>query len=217
MKNTFGSDFASSLLQIKAIELRPHNPFTWASGRRSPIYCDNRAVLSFPKVRTMVKSALVELADSIPGFDTIAGVATAGIPHGVLLADSLELPFVYVRSSAKDHGRQNLIEGRLPLNAKVLVVEDLISTGGSSLKAVQALREAGAEVMGCLALFSYDFKEAKQAFAEAGCPLLTISDYPSLVQKAIESNYINSSDADILSSWNQDPVAWHEQFISSEV
>ncbi len=217
MKNTYSGDFASSLLQIKAIELRPHNPFTWASGRRSPIYCDNRAVLSFPTVRTMVKSALVELAGSILGFDTIAGVATAGIPHGVLLADSLELPFVYVRASSKDHGRQNLIEGRLPSNAKVLVVEDLISTGGSSLKAVDALRQAGAEVIGCLALFSYGFKEAHQAFENAKCPLLTISDYPTLLQEAIKINYINANEADILSAWNQNPVAWHEQFVNSEV
>nr|MCU0346243.1 orotate phosphoribosyltransferase [Saprospiraceae bacterium] len=157
------SEVAKRLLQIKAIKLSPQKPFTWASGILSPIYCDNRLVLSHVDTRGFVKDCLVEKSKDFASFDAVAGVATAGIAHGMLLADALGLPFAYVRSKAKEHGRQNLIEGELPENAKVLVVEDLISTGGSSLQAVESVRQAGYKVVGVLAIFSYNFDKATMA------------------------------------------------------
>ena len=172
---------AQHLLQIKAIKLSPQNPFVWASGRRSPIYCDNRISLSHPEVRTYLVSQLVEQSKGFGSIDGVAGVATAGIPHGALLADRLGLPFIYIRSKAKAHGRQNQIEGELQPGANYLVVEDLVSTGGSSLLAVEALREAGGTVAGVLALFTYGFPEAEQAFAKADCPLQTLSHYDALL------------------------------------
>ncbi|MEZ4958896.1 MAG: orotate phosphoribosyltransferase [Saprospiraceae bacterium] len=195
------SEIAKRLLQIKAIKLSPQKPFTWASGIQSPIYCDNRIVLSHPAVRDFVKDCLVEKSKDFGNFEAIAGVATAGIAHGMLLADALKLPFAYVRSKAKEHGRQNLIEGELPERAKVLVVEDLISTGGSSLAAVDAVRQSGAEVVGVLAIFSYNFEKAHKAFEMANCPLVTLSNYDVLVREALSIKYINLIDVDMLTTW----------------
>ncbi len=195
------AEIAKRLLQIKAIKLSPQKPFTWASGILSPIYCDNRIVLSHPEVRDFVKKCLIEKSKDFSNFDAVAGVATAGIAHGMLLADSLGVPFAYVRSKAKGHGRQNLIEGELPKGAKVLVVEDLISTGGSSLAAVEAVREEGLEVVGVLAIFSYNFEKAIQAFEKANCPLETLSNYDVLVREALAIKYVNLIDVDMLTTW----------------
>lgn len=202
---------ARQLLQIKAIKLNPQNPFTWASGRRSPIYCDNRVVLSHPAVRRFVAEQLVMASSAFQPFAGVAGVATAGIPHGALLADRLDVPFVYIRSSAKAHGRQNLIEGELLPGARYLVVEDLISTGGSSLQAVEALRQAGGEVAGVVALFSYGFAEAQAAFDTAHCPFATLSHYDALLTEAVASGYITTEEQSLLADWRQDPVAWSER------
>jgi orotate phosphoribosyltransferase len=210
--NSQDRSVAKHLLQIKAIKLNPQNPFTWASGRRSPIYCDNRIVLSFPAVRNQLLDALVACSATFKSFTGVAGVATAGIAHGALLADRLNLPFIYIRSKAKAHGRQNQIEGRLEEGANYLVVEDLISTGGSSLQAVEALRAAGGEVAGVLALFSYGFPEAAQAFAAAHCPVATLSNYDALLAEALSSGYITQQEQALLANWRKDPVAWSEQF-----
>ncbi|MFQ5447782.1 MAG: orotate phosphoribosyltransferase [Saprospiraceae bacterium] len=195
------SEVAKKLLQIKAIKLSPQKPFTWASGIQSPIYCDNRIVLSHPEIREYIKSCLVEKAKEFGEFNAVAGVATAGIPHGVLLADILKLPFVYVRSKAKKHGRQNLIEGELAGYERVLMVEDLISTGGSSLAAVEAVRNTGCTVAGVLAIFTYNFEKATQAFENAGCKLATLSNYDILLREALASKYINLNDVDLLTTW----------------
>lgn len=203
---------ARQLLQIKAIKLNPQNPFTWASGRRSPIYCDNRVVLSYPEVRTSIQDSLVAASAAFPDFTGVAGVATAGIAHGALLADRLGLPFIYIRAKAKAHGRQNQIEGELQPDARYLVIEDLISTGGSSLQAVEALRQAGGQVVGVMALFSYGFPEAAQAFAAAKCPLHTLSNYPALLEEAVASGYITTDEQNLLVNWRENPVAWSEQF-----
>ena len=195
------SEVAKQLLQIKAIKLSPQKPFTWASGILSPIYCDNRITLSHPRVRQLIKSGLAEKSKEFGNFDAVAGVATAGIAHGLMLAEALELPFAYVRSKAKGHGRQNLIEGELEKGVKVLVVEDLISTGGSSLAVVKALREYGVEVVGVLALFTYNFEKAKNAFKEADCPLHTLSNYDVMIREALAIKYINLIDVDLLTTW----------------
>ena len=197
------TEVAKRLLQIKAIKLSPQNPFTWASGIQSPIYCDNRVALSYPEVRNYLKEAFVQKATAFPAFDTIAGVATAGIAHGALLADALQLPFVYVRDKAKAHGRQNRIEGHLTGKEKVLVIEDLISTGGSSIKAVAALREAGCEVVGVLAIFTYGFKKAERTFADADCLHKTLSDYPTLLEEAAASGYIDRTELEHLENWRR--------------
>lgn len=202
MKN-LAAGVAQRLLQINAIKLSPQNPFTWASGMKSPIYCDNRIVLSYPAIRSYIIEGFKEKASTFPVADKIAGVATAGIPHGALLADKMQLPFVYVRSKAKGHGRQNLIEGELKGNEKVLVIEDLISTGGSCLKAVDALKERGVEVVGVLAIFTYGFQKAVDAFAEAGVPFATLSDYDTLVNEAIEANYVTQGDLATLREWRE--------------
>jgi len=199
---------AQHLLQIKAIKLNPQNPFTWASGRRSPIYCDNRIVLSFPSVRSFIQDQLVLATKTFESFDGIAGVATAGIAHGALLADRLGLPFIYIRDKAKGHGRQNQIEGMLEQGKSYLVIEDLISTGGSSLKAIDALRAAGGKVAGLLALFTYGFQESQSAFKAANCEWKSLSHYDALLQEAVESAYITSDDHELLSSWRKDPIAW---------
>jgi len=196
-------EVARQLLQIKAIKLSPQKPFLWASGIESPIYCDNRLVLSHPSVRKFIKSALVEEAKGFGPFDVVAGVATAGIAHGVLLADALDKPFVYVRSKAKAHGRQNQIEGELSADARVLVVEDLVSTGGSSLQAVEALRQAGATVLGVLAIFSYGLPEAHRAFEAAKCPLKTLTDYPTLIAIAHTTRHIDPEDLTLLNAWRE--------------
>ncbi len=196
-------EVARQLLQIKAIKLSPQKPFTWASGLESPIYCDNRLVLSHPSVRNFIKSAMVECSKEFEPFEGVAGVATAGIAHGVLLADALGKPFVYVRSKAKAHGRQNQIEGELPSDSRVLVVEDLVSTGGSSLQAVEALRQAGAQVVGVLAIFSYGFPEAHRAFDAAHCPLKTLTDYPTLIAIAQTTRHIGPEDLTLLNTWRE--------------
>ena len=204
------SNIAQLLLQIKAIKLKPQNPFTWASGLMSPIYCDNRISLSYPNVRHQILAAFVDLSKKFGHFDMIAGVATAGIPHGALVAHALNLPFIYVRSSAKAHGRQNLIEGRLTGEENILVVEDLISTGGSSMFAVEALRAKGCNVVGVMAIFSYGFEQATTTFAQANCQINTITDYDTLIQEAVKSNYINSDQMELLQSWKSNPRKWGE-------
>lgn len=208
----FATEVAKRLLQIKAIKLSPQNPFTWASGLRSPIYCDNRTLLSYPHIRDMVVEGLVEKSKLFSDFDLVAGVATAGIPHGALLADRLKLPFAYVRAKAKEHGRQNLIEGEIKPDQKVLVIEDLISTGGSSLQAVEALRAEGCAVVGVLAIFSYEFDAAKVAFQEADCHLETLSNYSIMTQVAIESAYVSPADQETLKLWRQNPKQWSAQW-----
>ncbi len=199
---------ARYLLQIKAIKLEPEEPFTWASGWKSPIYCDNRLALSYPEIRTFIKERFAEKAGRFEPFDLVAGVATAGIPHGVLLADRLEKPFVYVRSKPKAHGRQNQIEGLLEPGQRVLVIEDLISTGGSVLKAVEALRDAGAEIAGVLAIFTYGFAQAEEAFARAGVAWGTLTDYPTLLEEAVAAHYLDERWLATLESWRKDPARW---------
>lgn len=203
----YASKVARHLLEIKAVKLSPQEPFTWASGMLSPIYCDNRVALSYPAVRNFLKQCLKE-ASELFEFDVVAGVATAGIPHGILLADALKKPFVYVRASAKDHGRRNLIEGELPPHSNVLVVEDLISTGGSCLHAVEALREAGAKVSGVLAIFQYGFEKADTAFAQYQVPFHTLSDYDTLVAEAHAIGYIDAADLETLRKWRENPQGW---------
>lgn len=204
-------EVARHLLQIKAIKLNPQNPFTWASGRKSPVYCDNRVVLSYPAVRSFIQEQFVALAASFAAIEGVAGVATAGIPHGALLADRLGLPFIYIRSKAKAHGRQNQIEGELKPGASYLVIEDLISTGGSSLKAVDSLRTAGGKVAGVLAIFSYGFPEAEAAFRAANCPMHTLTNYEALIEEAIETGYVTADQQALLQAWRKDPIAWSEQ------
>ncbi len=202
------STVARHLLDIQAVKLRPNDPFTWASGLMSPIYCDNRVALSHPAVRRYLKHALAEQSKNFPAFEVVAGVATAGIPHGVLLADALELPFIYVRGSAKEHGRRNLIEGELQPGQRVLVIEDLISTGGSCLVAVDALREAGAEVVGVLAIFQYGFAKAATAFADKNVLFQTLTNYDVLVEEAARSGYVSEQDLITLKKWRENPEGW---------
>ncbi|MBK8623598.1 MAG: orotate phosphoribosyltransferase [Saprospiraceae bacterium] len=205
------NEIARNLLQIKAIKLNPQNPFTWASGMRSPIYCDNRVSLSHPQSRNVIVSGLVSTSSDFDPFDAVCGVATAGIAHGALLADRLNLPFAYVRSSAKSHGRQNQIEGELSAGQKVLVIEDLISTGGSSLEAVSVLRENGIEVAGVLAIFDYGFQKAKDNFQHADCIYKTLSHYDVLLSEALSMQYISEDEKNILATWRKDPEHWYEQ------
>lgn len=201
--------FAEKLLNIKAIKLQPNEPFTWASGWKSPIYCDNRKTLAYTDVRTFVKIELCRnIQEIFPEAKAVAGVATGAIAQGALVADQLCLPFVYVRSKPKDHGMGNLIEGELPEGAKVVVVEDLISTGGSSLKAVEALRQAGYEVVGMVASYTYGFPVAEEAFSKANVKLVTISDYQTVVEVAAETGYIKPEDVAILKEWRKDPGGW---------
>lgn len=207
--DSYAIEFAGKLLNIGSIKLRPENPFTWASGWRSPIYCDNRLTLSYPEIRKWIKEKLaVGISEQFAGAEIIAGVATAGIPHGALVADALNLPFIYVRSEAKKHGLSNQIEGKLEAGKKVVVIEDLLSTGGSSLTAVHALRNAGAEVSGLVALFTYAFDIAQNAFDEAACKFFTISDYPSLITYAIQNNLIDNQTKLLLEEWRKNPAVW---------
>lgn len=209
--NSIATEFAARLLEVKAVKVQPDEPFTWASGWKSPFYCDNRKTLSYPKLRTFVKNNLVELIKaSFSDADAVAGVATGAIAQGALVADALGLPFCYVRSKAKDHGMGNLIEGTLPEGSKVVVVEDLISTGGSSLKAVEALRAAGFEVVGMVAAYTYGFPIAEQAFQNAGVKLLTLTNYEAVVSAAIESGYITASQQPTLNEWRKDPANWRQ-------
>lgn len=200
---------AENLLQIKAIKLEVTKPFTWASGIKSPIYCDNRVTLSYPKLRTYIRQQLVELINENYGsVDVIAGVATGAIAHGALVAQELGLPFVYVRSTEKGHGLTNKIEGRVQSGQSVVVVEDLISTGKSSLNAVEALREAGCNVKGMVAIFTYNLKAAEDNFKKAKCELSTLTDYDILVEKAIEQKYIKDSHLETLIKWRENPHKW---------
>lgn len=200
---------AEFLLQIKAVKLQPDQPFTWASGIKSPIYCDNRKILSYPKIRTYIRHQFVTLiTENYVKPDVIAGVATGGIAIGALVAQELGLPFVYVRSEAKKHGMTNLIEGELSEGQSVVVIEDLISTGGSSLKAVEALRQAGCTVKGLVAIFTYGFDEAVQAFKKAKCKMETLTDYNVLLETAVERHYVDEKDLKRLKEWRSDPAAW---------
>lgn len=201
--------FAGKLLGIKAIKLQPNDPFTWASGWKSPFYCDNRKTLSYHDVRSLVKLELVHaILANFPEATAVAGVATGAIAQGVLVAEELAMPYAYVRPKPKDHGMKNQIEGELPEGSKVVVVEDLISTGGSSLKAVAALREAGFEVVGMVASYTYGFPVAEEAFKEANVQLVTLTDYQSVVEKALETGYINKEDVPMLDEWRKDPANW---------
>jgi len=200
---------AEYLLQIKAIKLQPSNPFTWASGWKSPIYCDNRKTLSFPEVRSFIRDSFAEMIKELyPQAEMIAGVATGAIAHGALAADKLGLPFIYVRSGAKEHGLGNQIEGYFNAGQKVVVIEDLISTGGSSLSAVRALREAGCEVLGMVAIFTYEFKKAADGFAADKCKLDTLSNYTALIDTAVSTGYIGESEVETLKKWRVDPSVW---------
>ncbi|MDK2842991.1 MAG: orotate phosphoribosyltransferase [Anaerophaga sp.] len=202
---------AGQLLQIKAIKLQPANPFTWASGWISPIYCDNRKTLSYPDIRNFIKIQFARIImEKWPEVDVIAGVATGAIAQGALVADLLGKPFVYVRSSPKGHGLENLIEGDLKPGQKVVVIEDLISTGGSSLKAVEALRNNGADVLGMLAIFTYGFQVAEDNFAAAGVEYKTLSNYEVLIKVAVESGYISADDLNALTDWRENPENWRK-------
>ena len=202
-------DFASRLLQVKAIKLPPNNPFTWASGWLSPFYCDNRKTLSYPELRNYVKLELVhKVLECFPEAEVVAGVATGAIAQGALVADELNLPFVYVRSKPKDHGLENLIEGDLKPGMKVVVIEDLISTGGSSLKAVEAIRSNACEVIGMVASYTYGFPVAENAFREANVRLETLTDYEHVVAEALATGYISEHDVEVLHDWRQAPDKW---------
>ncbi len=204
-----GQQIAEYLLQIKAIKLNPANPFTWASGIKSPIYCDNRKILSHPQLRNFVRDAFAEVIhDKFPDAEVIAGVATGAIAMGVLVAEKMNLPFIYVRSSAKGHGLQNAIEGDFDSSRKILVIEDLVSTGKSSLAAVKTLRETGAEVLGMVAIFSYLLDVATTNFQDANCQLEILSDYNKLIEKAIGLSYIQPEQLDTLKKWRKNPNEW---------
>lgn len=207
--NAYKEKLAEYLLQIKAIQLNTQNPFTWTSGIKSPVYCDNRKLLSYPEVRNFVKDGLISLVNEyFPQTECVAGVATAGIPHGAILADALELPFIYVRSKPKEHGLTNTIEGDLKHGQRVLVLEDTISTGGSSLKAVEDLRAAGAEVSGMIAIYKYGFESAKQKFEDAGIVLKTLTNYDFLIRVAVQGGYISKEELETLNAWRQNPSEW---------
>ncbi|EMG27026.1 orotate phosphoribosyltransferase [Listeria fleischmannii 1991] len=200
---------AEALLKIKAVFLQPNNPFTWASGLKSPIYCDNRLTLGFPKVRKLIAMHLAErIQKEFPDCEVIAGTATAGIPHAAWVSDLLNLPMVYVRGEAKKHGKGNQIEGKIESGQKVVVIEDLISTGGSSLKAVSALQEAGCEVLGIAAIFTYGLPVSIARFDEANVRLITLTNYETLIDVAIEEGYVSENERQILKEWNKNPEAF---------
>ena len=197
------------LLKISAIKLQPSSPFVWASGWNSPIYTDNRKTLSYPSIRDFIKVELSRLIlENFGDADVVAGVATGAIAQGALVADNLGMPFVYVRSSPKDHGLENLIEGNLTPGQKVVIVEDLVSTGKSSLKAAKAVENAGGVVVGMVAIFTYEFPEAREAFEQAGIKLITISNYSAMLKTAVKTNYIQESDVETLAKWREDPAHW---------
>ncbi len=202
---------AEKLLQVNAIRLNPDEPFTWASGWKSPIYCDNRRVLSFPHVREFIKSELCNVIfEKFPDADYLAGVATAGIPWGAMAADQLKLPFIYVRPKPKEHGLGNQIEGYVEAGKKVIVVEDLISTGKSSLQVVEVLRNAGLQVEGMVAIFTYGFPLASHSFAEVGVPLKTLTNYQTLIDLAIQKGIVQQDQENILKEWAENPSAWKQ-------
>ena len=207
--STLEKVFAEKLLKVKAIKLQPTNPFTWASGWKSPFYCDNRKTLSYPDLRSFVKIETSRLIlERFPEAEAVAGVATGAIPQGAMVADTLNMPFVYVRSKPKDHGLENLIEGELKPGTKVVVVEDLISTGGSSLKAVEAIRNYGCEVVGMVASYTYGFDVAEKAFKEAGVELVTLTNYEAVVAQALSTGYIKEEEVELLNQWRQAPSEW---------
>lgn len=200
---------AQALLQIKAIKLQPANPFTWASGWKSPIYCDNRKTLSYPEIRKLIKETFVKTIKEKYGMpDAIAGVATGAIAIGMLVAEEMQLPFVYVRPKPKEHGLGNMIEGEVPVGKKVLVIEDLISTGKSSLSAVNALRDSNIDVLGMVAIFTYGFKDAEQNFIDANVELTTLSNYNILIETALNTGYVKESELETLKQWRLDPGNW---------
>ncbi len=207
--DTIKKAFAAKLLEINAIKLQPEAPFTWASGWKSPFYCDNRKTLSYPGLRNFVKLEICHtVAEHFPEVEAVAGVATGAIAQGALVAEELSLPFAYVRSKPKDHGMENLIEGELKPGAKVVVIEDLISTGGSSLKAVEALRKYGCEVIGMVASYTYGFPVAEKAFADAKVKLVTLTDYEHVVEQAVATGYIRQEHVEMLHEWRKDPANW---------
>lgn len=206
MNNNLAREIARALLAINAVVLRPNEPFTWASGMKSPIYCDNRLTLSYPEVRKMIAEGFVSLIkENYPDTEVIAGTATAGIPHAALVADKLQLPMIYIRDKAKGHGKQNQIEGQLQAGKKVIVIEDLISTGGSSLKATTAVKEAGAQATAVLAIFSYQLNDATEAFSKESIPLQTLSNYSTLLELALEEGIIDQDQLRLLESWRANP------------
>lgn len=209
MTNTIEKSVAEKLLHIKAIKLQPNNPFTWASGWKSPIYCDNRKTLSYPQIRNYIKIEFARLIlELYPEVEAIAGVATGAIAQGALVADLLGLPFVYVRPKPKDHGLENMIEGDLKPKQKVVVIEDLISTGGSSLKVVEAIRKDSSEVLGMLAVFTYNFPEAEEKFRKAKVPLTSLCNYDTILNVALSTNYISLNDIQTLQTWRKNPSEW---------
>jgi orotate phosphoribosyltransferase len=202
---------AEFLLQIKAVKFQPNTPFVWASGWNSPIYCDNRITLSFPSIRTFIRQAYSEaVLDYFGKPDVIAGVATGGIAQGALVAQELGLPFIYIRSTAKGHGMGNQIEGAFEKGQKVVVIEDLISTGGSSIKAIQALKEAELDVKGLIAIFTYGFKVADENFKNENCPYVTLTNYDFMVEEALSKDYITDSDVSSLRKWKDSPETWNK-------
>ncbi|MFZ9981703.1 MAG: orotate phosphoribosyltransferase [Cyclobacteriaceae bacterium] len=205
------TQISALLLDIGAIKLNPENPFTWSSGWKSPVYCDNRLALSYPEKRTYIKEALTSaVQNNFPDAESIAGVATAGIAQGALVADKLSLPFLYVRPKPKDHGMQNLIEGKIVPGQKVVLIEDLVSTGGSSIKAAEALRDAGFNVIGMVAIFTYGFENAINNFHDANIRLVCLSDFSHLVKEAVRLNYMDSGQLDFVSRWSEDPANWNK-------
>jgi orotate phosphoribosyltransferase len=210
-------DIAEKLLEINAVALKPQTPFTWTSGLRSPIYCDNRLTLSFPSVRKDIALGLKKLIlENFPDAEVIAGTATAGIPHAAWVSDLLDLPMCYVRSKPKGHGKGNQIEGKVEEGQKVVVVEDLISTGGSVITAVQALREAGCEVLGVVSIFTYGLEKGKEAFLLAGIKSESLTDFPTLIEVAVEKGYVNGTDQASLLDWRKDPSSWSMSFVKQE-
>ena len=206
---TLEAIFADKLLKVKAIKLQPTNPFTWASGWKSPFYCDNRKTLSYPELRSFVKIQTARLIlERFPEAEAVAGVATGAIPQGAMVADTLNMPFVYVRSKPKDHGLENLIEGEVKPGTKVVVVEDLISTGGSSLKAVEAIRNYGCEVVGMVASYTYGFDVAEKAFKDANVELVTLTNYEAVVAQALATGYIKEEEVEMLNQWRKAPSEW---------
>ena len=209
--STLEKIFAEKLLNVKAIKLQPENPFTWASGWKSPFYCDNRKTLSYADLRSFVKTEIARIIlENFEQVDAVAGVATGAIAQGALVADLLNKPFAYVRSKPKDHGLENLIEGELKPGMRVVVVEDLISTGGSSLKAVEAIRKNGCEVIGMVASYTYGFDVAKKAFEEANVKLITLTNYEAVLEVALETGYITEAQVPMLHEWRKDPANWNK-------
>lgn len=207
--NQIALEVAGKLLDIEAVALRPHQPFTWTSGIKSPIYCDNRLTMSYPEIRDLIAESFAAIIrSSYPQAEVIAGTATAGIPHAAFVSQKLGLPMIYVRDKAKGHGKENLIEGLIKPGQKVIVIEDLISTGGSSIKAAQAVQEAGAEPLAVLAIFNYELDKGTQALQGAGLPLQTLSNYASLIEVAIEKGIVKPNDLALLKSWREDPASF---------